>query len=167
MSAFGNPPPRQIAYEGIVGSGNVPQVLGWSATAHVFFMSAGNGIFTVNLEGQITPVDIPNIYSSNTLYSNVNGQATVFKVSPNGREWALFSSEGLWIASPDHPSKQISLDSIDDVLWSPDGSALLFIANATLYRVNLPDYQVQTLAGPFSTGDSGNTGSFKLAWVMP
>jgi dipeptidyl aminopeptidase/acylaminoacyl peptidase len=160
MSAFGNTPPHKIPYEAVLGSGDLPKVLGWSASAHVFLISSSNGFFTVDLKGKLTQVDIPASFS-------VSDSGTPFKVSPNGREWAIFGYGGLWIASPDHPSKQISSDRIDDILWSPDGSTLLYVSNSTLSQVSLLDYKVKTLTGPIPQWDSGSDSQYKLDWVMP
>jgi len=161
ISAFENKPTVKISYEEIVGSGDTLQVLGWSSLAHVFFINSGNGVFTVNLKGQITPIDVPNIYSND--FSMASDPNELFKVSPDGRNWAMFSPDGLWIASTYQPSINISSNTIDDILWALDGTGLLFVSNNTLYRAFLPDFHATAIAGPFPPGNY----PVNLNWVMP
>jgi hypothetical protein len=163
ISLFGTGTTQIIPFDLPAEPDGVDHVLSWSSTAQLFFVFNNDGIFTVDLQGQISSVDIPTTYSIYTT-RDLNNLPIV---SPNGQEWAFFnlSREGLWIASHAHPTLEIFHGRIEDALWMPYGSTILFISEEMLYRAAGPDYEVTQLGGPLLR----LAGAYEIYmdWVMP
>jgi WD40 repeat protein len=151
ISVYGNKPPQLITLDPSVGE-YAANVYGWSPTARLFFASSDKGPITVDLKGKVSPLDVPI-------------GAWHPEGSPDGRQWALFGPDGIWIGSAHQPSHQVSAEHVFDALWLRDSSGLLFYSGRYLYRALAPDYQVIRLAGPLPELETYREA--QLTWVMP
>ncbi len=163
LSVFGSKPPMKVALDAPTSSDLFYYFSYWSPETGLFFLATKDRVYTINLSGNVKLTDIPNVFSSGAYPPNI--PAIIPKLSPDGREWAIYSPNGLSIASSDHPIQNIFPGPVDDALWSPDGSALFFVSNSRIYRAAVGSYQSVELAGPIPTEDTSN--EWQLSWVMP
>jgi hypothetical protein len=148
VSVYGAKPMQGLDLEIPPSPDTRDEILGWSPQAKVFFVSAADRLYAVDLSGKVSPIDVPD-----PRYDVPPA------VSPDGEEWAIPGySGGLWVASPDHSAIEIFTGNVSVATWSPDGSAILFISEGTLYRATAPDYLTVALF---------EVPAGELEWVMP
>lgn len=148
-----------------LGNKGLAEILDESPQAGLFFIQTDSGVDAVDLQGNDIALDYPSF---------TRAPSTI--VAADGRTWAIFASQpfpgedGLWIGSLHGKTKSIWSDGmVNDVLWAPDSSYLLFSAfpstsnyqDSYIYQAVSPPFQPVELVGPFEDG------AFKISWVMP